>query len=340
MADLYLEDLAELVKAAQQEARRSDKRELRTILFCDLCDSTGIKVDEGHESGSAMTRLHNSLCEKIVGRHDGRMFKELGDGALCEFLDPLKACLASLNFKKACSGTSPLLHTKAALTLGMVEIHADGDLIGSTVDRCARIQALAQPNQILVDKGINDAVQSMLADYPEFLVSKPARAELRGWGTTEIMEITTRGLGFAVDTDHFGGEISPVLAGTYPSFTEPSEHLICDGCGQPVAPDGKEAVVSVEEVDGGLALRIFHKKDCDKSPQEGKTDLGDLTNPVEYVRFVSQLFERLQAKGGKVRDAKGISRVLFGMYRQVFRPTTPREQADFELGYALRQAGL
>ncbi len=340
MPRLLLEDLQEVVSAAEQESRASERRELRTVVFFDLCDSTGMKVARGHGTGSATTMLHNSLCEQVVKRFDGRLFKELGDGALCEFVDPFKACLAALNFKAACRMGNTIIVSKAAITLGMVEIHEDGDLIGSAVDKCARVQSLAQPNQILIDNSVNDAVKSMLADYSDILVSMSAKVNLKGVGETEVMEITLRDAGFAVNTEHYGGTISPVSADTYPSFSEPEVHLICDVCGNGLPFDGEGAAVTVAESDKGLAVRLFHKATCTLPEWTSAKDLSDMSNPAEYAQFLASLVKRLVEENKSLAEAEGVIRLLFGMYRTVFRATSPREQADFELGSALRDVGL
>ncbi|PCI37036.1 MAG: hypothetical protein COB53_07625 [Elusimicrobia bacterium] len=340
MAHLLLTDLNAVVHEAELESRPSDKRELRTIAFFDLCGSTGMKVDHGHGIGSAMVMLHNSIVARIAARFDGRLFKELGDGALCEFVDPLKACLAALNFKMACTmGNNPIA-SKAAITLGMVEVHEDGDLIGAAVDKSARIQSLAQPNQILIDGSVNDAVKSMLVDFPDIMVSESAKANLKGVGETEVMEITYSEAGFAVTTEHFGGTISPVLAETYPTFSDPATHLICDVCEGALKEDGEGAGIIVLEAEEGLAVRLFHKDTCARSGWSSAQDLADLSNPVEYSQFLAALLKRLVDEKKSLAETKGVVRVLFGMYRKVYRPTLASEQADFDLGSALRDVGL
>lgn len=199
MKNMLKRDLNELLKSLQLRVQKTKgKRITKTIAIFDLAGSTPMKLKEGHTLGTRAALLHNLICREIATRRSGVVIKELGDGILIEFHDPVSACLAAVEIKTATCKTEEIL-TKAGLTIGTVEeieVAKIRDLLGSTIDRCARIQAIAVPGQILMDVALHDAVSSFLKDYPNICISPPKTVNLRGIGPTVVYELSTEETGF------------------------------------------------------------------------------------------------------------------------------------------------
>ena len=193
------DNLVKLLKDARSKVEMSKgKRVTKTIGMFDLSESTPLKLRIGHTLGTRAALLHNIVCRKIVEKFGGTVVKELGDGILVKFEDPVIACLAAIDIKTVTQKIENCF-TKAGLTLGAVEEITIGgivDLLGTTVDRCARLQALAVPGQILVDTALHDTVASFLKDYPNICFSQPKTLRLKGIGETNIYELSTRECGF------------------------------------------------------------------------------------------------------------------------------------------------
>jgi hypothetical protein len=105
--------------------------------------------------------------------------------------DPVKAVLAALNIRYALAKFAKL-STKAGLTTGLVEIVKVGsrsDILGSTVDRCARLESIASAGEIIIDRPLYDAVRSYLKDYKRVQVSEPTTRVLTGVGEAEVREV-------------------------------------------------------------------------------------------------------------------------------------------------------
>lgn len=192
-------DLKKLLKSIKSKVEDS-KGEMvnRTICMFDLSESTPLKLRVGHTSGTKTALLHNHICREIVRHFGGAVVKELGDGILIKFDDPSKACRAAIDIKIATMRMKNCL-TKAGLTSGMVEeIAIEGilDVLGATVDRCARLQGLAAPEQILVDTALHDAVVSVLKDDPKICFSQPKSFRLKGIGQKDVYELSTKECGF------------------------------------------------------------------------------------------------------------------------------------------------
>lgn len=85
--------------------------------------------------------------------------------------------------------------TKGGLTIGVVEeieIGGARDLLGASVDRCARVQAVAVPGQILIDSALHDVVSSFLKDHENICLSPPKTVNLKGLGSTVVYELSTK----------------------------------------------------------------------------------------------------------------------------------------------------
>lgn len=169
------------------------RKPLETIAIFDLSDSTNLKLKIGHDETVKKIFLHNQICTQIIKRFKGQTIKELGDGLLARFEDPLNACLCAVNIQAATNKSNIL--SKAALTLGIVEeakINNSLDVFGTTVDLCSRIEKCTFPNQILIDRAMYDVVKSLLKDYEDILVSESMQILLKGYGKTELHEISSK----------------------------------------------------------------------------------------------------------------------------------------------------
>lgn len=196
MSETYLNELKSLWLKVK---RKKGKRTTKTIAFFDLVGSTPMKLKEGHTLGTRTVLFHNLICRKIVTKYNGIVIKELGDGILVAFDDPIFACRAAIDIKTATHKTEKIL-TKAGLTIGVVEeikIAGIRDFLGTTVDRCARIQAAAVPGQILFDAALHDVASSFLKDNPNICVSPAKTLNFVGIGPTVIYELSTKETGFA-----------------------------------------------------------------------------------------------------------------------------------------------
>jgi hypothetical protein len=282
----------------------------------------------------------DALIHKVVETREGDVIAETERGLLCRFKDPLNAALAALNLKRAARLMN--LKTRAGLTWGSVPAGKDKGarhLRNETARRCLRILAVALPHQVLIDDDFKRALGGRLGEYREILVSEPARVDLAGVGREDLMEITTADTGYAAPTEHHvpvlgDVEVSPVQATGFPDDTEPEPYLVCDTCGKALASDGSDGILVIER-EGDVVRRfcLFHKdthKDaCNTIKTHAWRDLSEFTNPECYVQFLVALLNNWAIKGMRVEDAEGLVRLLMGMYRRVFRPTTGREHLNF-----------
>jgi hypothetical protein len=169
-----------------------------SIGFFGLGESTALKRSAGHTESRRQAIRHNAICRRIAEAFGAQMIKELGDGALIAFPRSVDAMLAALNVREAIDRYTGFT-TRIGLTTGaveVVELSGGTDLLGHTVDRCARLQALAQPTQIIIDETFYTSIRSIIKDYRDISVTDPVLVRLR-----DIGEVCIRGLQTARNLD-------------------------------------------------------------------------------------------------------------------------------------------
>ena len=157
---------AGLVRPAAEDA--AERRQL-TVMFCDLAGSTALSARLDPEDMRQVIRTYQDACSGVVARYDGFIAKFMGDGILAYFGFPRaheddaeRAVRAGLEI----TGVVGMLETRASdklqvrigIATGLVVV---GDLvgqgaaqeqavIGDTPNLAARLQALAEPDSVVV----------------------------------------------------------------------------------------------------------------------------------------------------------------------------------------------
>jgi class 3 adenylate cyclase len=161
------------------------------LAFFDLSGSTSLKLTKGHLVGTDVSLRFMRIAADIVTATDGRVVQELGDGVLCRFPDPRNACRAALNIKRACYDLA--ISSSAGLTVGLIDTYmtASGQeaIMGAAVDRCARIQSVAYPGQILLDEALYEIVRSHFLHFHDVALSNTFHADVKGIGDMVLREL-------------------------------------------------------------------------------------------------------------------------------------------------------
>jgi predicted ATPase/class 3 adenylate cyclase len=148
------------------ERTEAERRQL-TVMFCDLVGSTGLSARLDPEDLRAVIGAYHDAVGKTVAGFDGFVAKYMGDGVLLYFGYPhaheddadqaVRAGLALVNAVGELAAPGPL-QLRIGIATGLVVV---GDLIGAgsaqeqaivgeTPNLAARLQALAEPNTIVI----------------------------------------------------------------------------------------------------------------------------------------------------------------------------------------------
>jgi len=161
----------------------AEKRHL-TVLFCDLVDSTGLSGAVDAEDLREIIQAYQAIAADIIRHYDGYIAQYLGDGLLVYFGypyahedSPTRALRAASDIIAAMPRLSARLRHITTLALQVrVGIHRGmvvvGDVgagarherlaIGETPNIAARLQSLAQGNEVVVSGVTRQAIRDAL----------------------------------------------------------------------------------------------------------------------------------------------------------------------------------
>jgi adenylate cyclase len=138
------------------------QRRLAAILAADVVGYSALMQRAEEATYAEFERLKRELIEPSLSRHDGRLIKTTGDGALAEFASPLAAVRCAVEIQDhVASGSSPL-RLRVGLNLGDVIVGQDGDLYGDGINIAVRLEGIADPGGILISEKVYSEVEGKL----------------------------------------------------------------------------------------------------------------------------------------------------------------------------------
>jgi adenylate cyclase len=152
-------------------------------LAADVVGYSALMERDEEATYAEFERLKRELIEPCLSRHDGRLIKTTGDGALAEFASPLAAMRCAVEIQDhLASGSSPL-RLRVGLNLGDVIVGQDGDLYGDGINVAVRLEGIADPGGILISEKVYSEVEGKLdvgfedrGEQQLKNISKPVRA--------------------------------------------------------------------------------------------------------------------------------------------------------------------
>ncbi|HDK45341.1 MAG TPA: adenylate/guanylate cyclase domain-containing protein, partial [Actinobacteria bacterium] len=170
--------------------------ETMTLLFTDIEGSSEMWDRSPSAMADALARHDELITDAIVG-HGGHIVKNKGDGFFAAFASAPDAVRAVVEAQRGIQAEpwSPEVgnvRVRMALHTGTVEFH-DGDYLGASVNRVARIEGAAHGGQVLISASTRELVQDQLSDDVDIVDLGEHR--LRGLSRPErIYQLTTRDL--------------------------------------------------------------------------------------------------------------------------------------------------
>jgi len=168
------------------ERDQAERRQL-TVMFCDLVDSTALSSRLDAEDLQDVIRRFLDACSQAIGRLDGYIAKYMGDGMLVYFGYPhahendaeraVHAGLAILDTVRALNLDNPHPQFGIAARIGIAtgqvvvgelmgqDTAKERSVFGETPNLAARLQALAKPDQLIIDP----ATKRLVGNEFEFL---------------------------------------------------------------------------------------------------------------------------------------------------------------------------
>jgi class 3 adenylate cyclase len=130
-------------------------RVLATVLFTDIVRSTDQLAGMGDRRWSELLATHDGLTRAELERFRGREIETTGDGFLATFDGPGRAVRCACAIRDAVRAIG--IQVRIGLHTGEIEL-SGGHIHGIAVHIAQRVQAKAQPNEVLVSRTVADLV--------------------------------------------------------------------------------------------------------------------------------------------------------------------------------------
>lgn len=151
--DAVIEEIREFLTGVR--VAPEPDRVLATVLYTDIVASTERASSLGDRRWRELLDAHDAAFRHHLAAYRGHEVKMTGDGLLATFDGPARAIRCAAALRDAAAGLG--LEIRAGLHTGEIEIRGD-DIGGLAVHIGQRVQALAQPSEILVSSTVKDLV--------------------------------------------------------------------------------------------------------------------------------------------------------------------------------------
>ena len=130
-------------------------RILATVVFTDIVSSTEQTSRLGDRRWRDLLDEHDSIARRLIKEARGSVIKCTGDGVLATFDGPGRALRCAAAIRAAVHRLG--IAIRVGVHTGEIELRGD-DIGGIAVHIAQRVQALAQPSEILVSRTVVDLV--------------------------------------------------------------------------------------------------------------------------------------------------------------------------------------
>ena len=122
-------------------------RRLTTVLAADIVGYSGLMDHDREGTIAVLKSFREETLMPILAAHNGILIKSMGDGWIAEFLSTSDAADCAIAIQS--SRKSDNIRLRIGIHTG--EVVTDGeDIFGDGINIAARLEALADPDQILI----------------------------------------------------------------------------------------------------------------------------------------------------------------------------------------------
>ena len=143
------------------------QRRLAAILAADVVGYSRLMAEDEAGTLTALKEHRSALIDPAIARHNGRMVKLMGDGALVEFASVVDAIACAAEIQEAMASRNAgvpedrRITLRIGVNLGDVIVEGD-DIYGGGVNVAARLEGLAEPGGICVSGTAFDTAHDKL----------------------------------------------------------------------------------------------------------------------------------------------------------------------------------
>jgi adenylate cyclase len=119
------------------------------VAFVDLAGFTALADVMGDQMAAGVLERFSRLVRDAVGRHEGRVVKQIGDAFMLTFPESRFAVAAAVEIDRVTAEESQFPALRTGIHSGPA-LYREGDYLGTTLNIAARLAAEADRNQLLV----------------------------------------------------------------------------------------------------------------------------------------------------------------------------------------------
>jgi class 3 adenylate cyclase len=153
-----------LHEAWQADSKREPDRQLATLLFTDIVDSTSHMAQLGDAGWRELLERHLALVRRELARARGREVDTAGDGFFAAFDGPARAVRCAKSIVGSVRDLG--IDVRSGLHTGECEL-VDGKISGIAVHTGARVAAHAGAGEVLVSSTVKDLVAGSGLDFED-----------------------------------------------------------------------------------------------------------------------------------------------------------------------------
>ncbi len=142
-------------------------RRLAAILAADVAGYSRLMGADEEGTLAALKGHRKELVDPLIAQHQGRIVKTTGDGLLIEFasiVDAVRCAVVvqqGMKDRNANLDENQRIRFRIGINVGDVIVE-DGDIFGDGVNVAARLEALAEPDEICVSATVREHVGEKL----------------------------------------------------------------------------------------------------------------------------------------------------------------------------------
>jgi class 3 adenylate cyclase len=143
------------------------QRRLATILAADVFGYSRLTA-ENEEDALRTLKAHRAVIDRLIERHDGRIFNTAGDSVLAEFSSAVEAVRCAITIQEELRVRNAQIDEKRRMDfrigINVGDVLVDGDnLYGDGVNIAARLESIAAPGSICVSGSVFALVKNKLS---------------------------------------------------------------------------------------------------------------------------------------------------------------------------------
>jgi len=335
-------------RSAAEKFGAEHDRELLTILFTDLVDSTKLQQEAGNVEAARLTELHREIVRDDLAKYDAREIEWAGDSCLAVFTKPSDAVVFALRMQaehrriRKTESELPLVRVGMHLGEIVVKKRSDGgkkteDLFGLQVSEAARVMSVARGNQVFCTRAVFDNARSALKGRPIEGVGEAIWVNYGAYllkGSEDPIELCE--IGSAEVALMKAPEPTDKVAPMLPGGVDAMRALIPYEVPEPVflgVPKWLVALLIL--IIGGFSLYLGRFIPSVSTPSDAPITslavlpLENLMNDPNQDYFVDGMTEAITAELSKISSLKVISRTSAMHYRDT---NLPMPEIAAELG--------